>query len=237
MQETISALDGSQLPDAAPLAAEGDHFLNPDTSAALPIALGFIAPDSPISRATLDNLELLWNQDWKGGGYERYHFASEPDSPGPWPFPSLFVARAYLETGDFAKVWRILHWMSTIPGAESGSWFEFYGPRIAPPFPQVGITPWTWAEMIVLLIHHVLGIRPEVDYLRIRPRFLPGLKRISGRLPVRNRDLVFDLRVDPERDSIMFDTNADIRESREDEILLSYQDSEIILKAILPAMS
>ena len=143
IQETITPLKDAGLPKGVPLSENIDHFLNPDTSAALPIAFGFVPPDSDVAKATLENLEQLWNQRWEDGGYGRYHFASEADSHGPWPFPSLFIARAGIETGDHNKVWKILNWLNTIPGAISGSWFEMYGPRISPPYAQVGITPWT----------------------------------------------------------------------------------------------
>jgi hypothetical protein len=111
---------------------------------------------------------------------------SEPDSPGPWPFATLFITRAYLENGDYAKVTRALRWLAQAQGGEAGCWFEFYGPRPVPPCPQVGVTPWTWAEMIIFFVHHLLGVRPEIDRLLIRPRLLPQLKSAKARLRVHN---------------------------------------------------
>jgi len=101
VQETISPSADAGLPQGVPLTENIDHFLNPDTSAAMPIVFEFVPPDSEVAKATLENLETLWNQRWKNGGYGRYHFASEADSHGAWPFPSLFMARAYVETGDY----------------------------------------------------------------------------------------------------------------------------------------
>jgi hypothetical protein len=193
VQETIAALPEANLPAAVPLAAAGSHDLNPDTSAALPIVLEFVPGDSPLATLTLSSLETLWDQAWTGGGYGRYHFTSEADSAGAWPFPSLFVARAAVEAGDPARAWRVLEWLGRVPGARAGAWPEFYGPRIAPPFPQVGIIPWTWAEMIHLLVHHVLGIRPEEGGLRWRPRPLPGLGRIRACFAVRENRVEIDL--------------------------------------------
>ena len=194
VQEKIEAGPEANLPAGVPLVAEPEHFLNPDTSAALPIALEFVPPDSPLASLTLSSLETLWNQAWTGGGYGRYHFTSEPDSAGPWPVPSLFVARAAVETGDFANVRRILEWLSTVAGAKAGAWFEFYGKRIAPPFPQVGIIPWTWAEMVLLLVHHILGLRPEENGIRIRPRLLPGMGRVRASFPVRGGRIEIDFK-------------------------------------------
>lgn len=229
VQELMMALPEAELPRAVPLSAKGEHLLNPDTSSALPIAFGFIDPKSPIAIATMKNLEILWNQSWEGGGYGRYHVSSEPDSPGAWPFPSLFLARAYLEMGEFEKVWRILNWLNTIPGSKSGSWFEFYGQRLAPPFPQVGITPWTWSEMLMLLVHHIVGIQPELDYLRIRPRLLPGIDQIEGCIPFRDKKLNFKIQKVAKEEDIKFRSNNTIIEtsSREAKISFSKEDTWI----------
>jgi len=137
----------------------------------------------------LKSLEALWNQDWKTGGYGRYHVTSEPDSPGGWPFASLFIARAAIEAGDEAKVWRILRWLDQVPGAQAGTWFEFYGQRLAPPFPQVGIVVWNWAELIVLYVQHIIGVRPGEHGLAIRPRLPKGLKTAQANLTLCGRNL------------------------------------------------
>jgi hypothetical protein len=233
-QETVRALPDSGLPSEAPLAGSGDHFLNPDTSSALPIAIGFVPPGSPLCRMTLAWLETLWNQAWKGGGYGRYHSSSEPDSAGAWPFPSLFVARACIETGDFNKVWRILHWLDTVPGAKAGSWFEFYGKRLAPPFPQVGIVPWNWAELIILFVHHILGVQPQEHALRIRPRLLPGLKRVRASFPFRGSRLELDFEKTEMVRHARFRTNGEVLESDAGQALIAYRWQNLWLKARLP---
>ena len=197
VQETISALPGAGLPPGVPLASDGPHLLNPDTCCVLPIAFGMVDPTAPVSRATLANIESLWNQDWDSGGYGRYHVSSEPDSPGAWPFASVFVARALVEAGESARAWRILRWLSATAGSVSGAWFEFNGPRIAPPFPQVGIIPWTWAELVVLVVHHILGVRPEAAGIRVRPRLLAGTRGVDANIPVRDGWLRLELRADP----------------------------------------
>jgi len=194
VQETIVPLADAQLPPGVPLALTGEHHLNPDTSAVLPVAFDFVAARSLQALATLNEVERLWNQAWTDGGYGRYDVSSEPDSPGGWPFASLFVARAAVEAGLDDRAWRVLRWLDSVPGAAAGSWFEFYGPRVAPPFPQVGIVPWTWAELFFLLVHHVLGVRPETNGLRLRPRLLAGLERVKASIPVRGRWLRLDVR-------------------------------------------
>ncbi|MBU0638475.1 MAG: hypothetical protein KKB50_06380 [Planctomycetes bacterium] len=184
VQTQITAAREAELPAGIPLTDAGPHYLDPDAGAALPIAMQFIDPKGDLARVTLRHLEELWNQRWAGGGYGRYHVTSEPDSPGAWPFPSVFLARAYFEAEDDAKVWRVLNWLAEVGGA-AGSWREYYGPRMAPPYPQVGYVPWTWAEILYFFIHHLLGVRPGHDELVLRPRLLSGLEWAEARLRVR----------------------------------------------------
>jgi len=221
VQETIQALPEALLPPTVPLAAKGSHYLNPDTSVALPIALGFVAGDSPLAAKTLESLETLWNQAWTGGGYGRYHVSSEPDSPGAWPFPSLFVARACVEAGDVVRAARILRWLGTLPGAAAGSWFEFYGERLAPPFPQVGLTPWTWAEMVFLLVHHILGVRPGHDHIRVRPRFLPDMGPVQASFRFRRGRLSLEIKHDRKVKTIRVESDTETLEQGREEVVLA----------------
>jgi hypothetical protein len=184
VQDRIEPASGSAIPPGAPLQRPGAHWLNPDTCVTLPVAFRFLPPDSEVARRTLDSVEPLWNQEWQTGGYGRYHVSSEPDSPGGWPFASIFVARAAVEAGMPERAWRVLRWLDTATGAEAGSWLEFYGPRSSPPCPQVGIIPWTWSEVLALLVGHLLGVRPRADGLHVAPRLLPGLEHASARLRV-----------------------------------------------------
>lgn len=194
VQRDIRPDPGSTLPRDAPLFRPGRHLLDPDTSAVLPIAWEFIDPQSRLALKTLASMEKLWDQGWSGGGYGRYNVSSEPDSPGPWPFASLFIARAALEAGQPRTTRRVLDWLGRLPSSRAASWFEFYGPRPVPPYPQVGIIPWTWAELIFLFIHHMLGVRPGEDYLSLQPKLVPGVDRMEGRLPLRGGRLELDVR-------------------------------------------
>jgi len=196
IQERIVPRPGHGLPKEVGLARDIPHPLNPDSSCALPIMLGFVQPGSDIAKTTMCQLETLWNQGWDSGGYGRYHMDSDPDSPGAWPFASLQIARAYLELGDYEKVWRVIDWMASLPEYPSGSYFEMYGNRIAPPYAQNGIVPWNWAEIILLVGKNILGLQPEEDAFRIRPRLLPGLRCARGSLPFRDRRVFFNFRRD-----------------------------------------
>ena len=136
--------------------------------------------------------------------------------------------------GNLDNVWRILRWLNTIPGAQAGSWFEFYGKRLAPPFPQVGITPWTWAEMLILLVHHIIGAQPEMNHIRIRPRMLPGIEEIKASLPLRDGTLNLKIKRGQKEKSLGFRSNGTILESSEEEAILSYSEKELWVEAVLP---
>jgi hypothetical protein len=234
IQAEVKPLPSSGLPAGVPLFEKGRHFLNPDTSTALPLAWGFIPPRSTLALRTLAELEKLWNQSWRGGGYGRYHVSSEPDSPGPWPFPSLFVARAYFEAGEDAKVWRVLRWLGRAPGASAGSWFEFYGPRPIPPYPQIGIVPWSWVELLIFNIHHLVGVRPEWKSLRLRPRLLRGLRGFKASLRLRNSRI--DLMVEPadEKHKAGFLVNGKFWPYAEAGLCLPFPHRNLRIKAWIP---
>jgi hypothetical protein len=168
-----------------PLATERESLSDPDSSCVLPIIYGVVDPQGAVARATLDAMEALWNQRWSDGGYGRYHVSSEPDSPGPWPFASMFVARANLEAGNHERVWRVLRWLAAVQGGQGGAWWEFYGARATPPLPPVGIVVWTWAEIVMFFVHHLLGVRPQPRELVLAPHLLAGLDRVRAELPIR----------------------------------------------------
>ncbi|NBW87586.1 MAG: hypothetical protein EBR23_12400, partial [Planctomycetia bacterium] len=116
VQRRLEPPNRAGLPPGMPLSTERENFCDPDTASVLPIIHGVVDPQGPVARATLDAMEALWNQRWSGGGYGRYDVTSESDSPGPWPFPSLFVARANLVAGNHDRVWRTLRWLAEVPG-------------------------------------------------------------------------------------------------------------------------
>jgi hypothetical protein len=184
IQETLEPANRAGLPPGMPLREEKVSRCDPDAANVLPVALGLVDPASALARNTLASIEVLWNQRWTGGGYGRYHVTSEPDSPGPWPFATLFIARAYAEAGNAEKLWRALHWLATVQGGRSGGWLEFYGERPVPPLNPSGFIPWTWAEIVTLVVEHLAGFRPEPARLVIRPRLAAGLGRLDARLPL-----------------------------------------------------
>jgi hypothetical protein len=178
--------DRRAMPPGSPLAMDENPALDPDTVVAFPIIYGMIDPKSELSLKTLEWVDTLWSQQWDGGGYSRYNTHSEPDPPAPWPFNSVMVARAHAEAGNDVKVWRVLHWLTSLPTGKSGSWFEHLGPSITPPAPPVGIVGWIWYEIMALFVHQIVGLRPELDRLVVRPRLIQGLDDLRSTHIIRN---------------------------------------------------
>jgi hypothetical protein len=182
------------MPPGSPIATVPQPRCEPDTASVYPIMYEFVDPSGPLAKGTLDDMEVIWNQSWSHGGYARYNTTSEPDPPAPWPFASLFVARAAVEAGDSSKAWRVLRWLMEIHGGKSGGWFERYGPSITPPAPPVSLTSWTYAEVVLLVVHHLMGFRPGPERLIIRPKLIDGVNELKGRFAVRNGEYELTVR-------------------------------------------
>ena len=156
------------LPPAESSPQPAPRLCTPDAVEALPIIYGLVPATSQVATQTLEHLELLWNQNG-GGGYGRSTAASDPDSPGPWAFATAFIAAAEIESGFTERAERSLRWLLEQSGV-GGTWFEYYGPRNTPPFPPVGIIVWGWAQFIILVVRHLLGVRIEGDMLIVAPK-------------------------------------------------------------------
>lgn len=194
VQRTFEPPNRKSMPPGTPLNVEKVSYCDPDTANVLPIMLGIVDPKSPVAMKTLESMEHLWNQRWDTGGYARYDVSSEPDSPGAWPFPSIFIARSYFEAGNDEKVWRVLNWLLSIQGGKAGAWFEYYGDRPTPPLPPVGFVVWNWAEVITFFVHHLLGVRPSPDNLIIKPRLLKGLDELHATAIVRSHKVTIHIK-------------------------------------------
>jgi hypothetical protein len=184
------------LVEGVPLREEINNFVDPDTSSVLPIVFNMIDAKSKLANKTLEDVEKLWNQRWNHGGYGRYNIQSEPDSPGPWPFATMFVTRAYFENENVEKVIRNINWMIDI-GGSSGSWFEFYGWRPVPPLSPSGIVPWSWAEVLACLVHNMLGIRPEKDAIVISPKILDLTDKIESKFIIGGKEFSMQINTSP----------------------------------------
>ncbi len=198
------------MPPDSPLATEEKPSCDPDAAVVQPIVYGMIDPSSELSKKTLDWVESLWNQRWTTGGYSRYDVSSEPDPPAPWPIASLFLARAYAETGNSEKVWRVLNWLTSVNGGKSGGFFERYGPSITPPAPPVGVVGWAWAEIASLVVENIMGVRPGLDSLVIRPNLLDGVNEMKTRFSVRGVAVTLSLKKAAGEPSVRVNNNPGI---------------------------
>lgn len=189
VQKTFEPPNRKSMPPGVPLNVEKVSYCDPDSGSVYPIILGLIDPKSAVSLKTLESMEILWNQRWTTGGYARYNVTSEPDSPGSWPFATMMIVRAYYEAGDDEKVWRGLDWLLKAPGGKAGAWFECHADRPVPPLPPLGIVPWTWAEIVMFLVHHLVGVRPSPNELVIHPRLLKGLSTVHTSLTLRGQKI------------------------------------------------
>jgi hypothetical protein len=142
----------------------------PDITEALPIVYGLVDPRSDLALVTLDHLCSLWSPNNKGG-YARYNIASDPDSPGAWAFATAFMAAAEIEAEMSDRSRETIEWLLEAAGA-GGSWFEYYGERKTPPHPPIGIIVWGWAQYILLVVKHIVGVRVMDDEIRISPKFI-----------------------------------------------------------------
>ncbi len=179
----------ASMPPGSPMALNDKPECEPDSANVYPIIYGYVDPGGEVARNTLQWMDVLWNQQWNYGGYARYNTHSEPDLPGPWPIASLLIARAAIEMGDDEHAWRAIDWVATIHGAKSGGWFERYAPSITPPAPPVSVVGWAWAEVVVLLVQHLMGFRPALDTITIRPRLIRGVDQLRTTFKVRGASI------------------------------------------------
>ena len=225
VQRTLEPLNRKAMPPGMPLTIEKVSFCEPDSASVYPIIFEMVDPADAVAKKTLESMEELWNQRWDIGGYGRYHVTSEADSPGAWPIATLFILRAYQEAGNLEKVRRALDWMSTVQGGKAGAWHEFYGERPVPPLPPVGILPWTWAELILFVVHHVVGIRPTAEKLSIRPKLIAGMNEIQGDAMIHGHRVRVDIRRDPEKQFAIIDgTTVPLKQGS---VELNFPDKDI----------
>lgn len=175
-----------------PSVTEMHHRLDPDATAALPIALGLVDPRSALALKTLDHLELLWNMRWFGGGHERYNSTSELDTPGPWPFATCFIMRASHDSGLYDRSRCALEWLNSMQGGRTGFWFEEI-PTIHSLPRRSGIVPWTSGEIALFVVRHVLGVRFEGSRMVIKPALYPQSAPVSANLRFRKGHLRLEI--------------------------------------------
>ncbi|MGE3799999.1 MAG: hypothetical protein AB7H80_03180 [Candidatus Kapaibacterium sp.] len=145
---------------------------DPDSVSALPILYNLVDPTSSLAQNTLNHLhEHLWNPTGIGG-YARSPIPSDPDSPGPWPFVTAWMAEAELKGGMTERATETTEWLLKMAN-NGGNWFEYYGERQSPPYPPTGIIVWGWGQYLLLAIRGWMGIEVTGKRLRIAPKLVP----------------------------------------------------------------
>ncbi|OPA74233.1 hypothetical protein BVG16_24200 [Paenibacillus selenitireducens] len=200
-----------KLPDDIPLGNDRISRLNPDTVTTLSVVYGLIDPAGTVPKQTVDSMESLWNMRWETGGYDRYHTSSEPDTPGPWGFASMFVARANLATREYERALRTISWFAHNQGGNGGVWHE-YVPIIRTNAPRSGPVVWIWSEMTMFFVRDVLGIKPGPFEVEIRPNVPPQMGKVTAQVPIRGSRLTLELNGnEPDADRIRIDEGEWIR--------------------------
>ena len=219
-----------RLSRVMPLGNEPVSYCDPDTSMAIPIFMEQVDPRGTLAANTLRALEKLWNQRWDNGGYGRYDVTSEPDSPGPWPFATMFVARAYAAAGDDEKVWRALRWLRGLQGGTGGAWFEYYGRHDEQGIGATGIIPWTWGEILMLVVHHILGVRPGPDGVVVKPWLIAGVDHLESSLVVNGHRLALEFERTAGATSAEVDGRAVVVKDGALRIARPLKDQRIVMK-------
>jgi len=168
-----------------PSRTEANLSLNPDSTVALPIALGLVDPQSALAKSTLEDLERIWNERWFTGGYGRYETTSEVCQIGPWPISTAAIMRAQQDAGMYERSRRSLEWLAKV--GPSGAY-----PEATPSLRQVpvsGIIVWGTGEIPLFAVRHVLGIRFEGHDLVLKPAPYPGQGELQADLRYRNARL------------------------------------------------
>jgi len=81
--------------------------------------------------------------------------------------------------------------------------------------------------MIILLVHHIIGIRPQLDHLLIRPRLLPGIKQIKASLPLRNIRLALEIESGSHQRSFRVRSNCQALRVSNKDAALAYPEKDI----------
>lgn len=162
------------------------HALNPDSTAALPIAMGLVDPRSPLSLETLDDLEKIRAERWHGDGYMRYASTCELNQIGPWPFATCFVLRAQHDAGLFDRSRRSLAWLHEV--GPSGAWTEAICAKRSGAN-WCGIIVWTTGEIPLFVVRHVLGVRFESAAPVLKPAPYPNTGPLQADLRFREKRL------------------------------------------------
>ena len=171
-----------------PARVEAYHKMNPDSSVVMSIALGVLDPKSDLAKATLDEMESIWNERWFTGGYGRYATSSEVCQIGPWPVSTATIMRAQHDAGMLGRSRRSLEWLAK--AGPSGAYLEAT-PSLRDG--STGIVVWGTGEMTLFAVRHVLGARFDGHNLVLKPAPYPGTGTLKADLRYRSARLKLEI--------------------------------------------
>jgi hypothetical protein len=100
----------------------------------------------------------------------------------------LAAARACLGRGEVTEAASRIAWLGGASGSRAGTWFTAYdeaGEPVADDGDDASVSSRAWAEIVQLAVGQIIGLRPDADGVRVQPRLLPGVDRLSARVRVR----------------------------------------------------
>ena len=145
---TLMYVNGSEAYVLAP-----DYIY--DSSTILPIALGFINPESPMAlNSTRLTYRALWNPvvgglaRYSGDTYHYFNYLSDSTGPmPPWVITTMFLALYYEDLGNCTSALNLLKW--AVEHSEHGLLPEAVDPNYGYPLPTT--SPLTWSAAMYVI--------------------------------------------------------------------------------------
>ena len=109
------------------------------------------------------------------------------------------AARASLDVGYAAGAAAKIAWLGEVSGSRAGTWFTAYdedGEPDADGRDDAGVSSRAWAEIVQMAVGQIIGLRPAADGVRVQPRLLPGVDRMSASLRIREMTLRLEVVAD-----------------------------------------
>jgi cellobiose phosphorylase len=88
--------------------------------------------------------------------------------------------------------------------------------------------------MIILLVHHIIGIRPQFDHLLVCPKLLPGIEQVKGSFPVRDVRLNIEIHRKSRQKGVLVQSNCEVIETSEEQVSLKYSQNRMDVSITLP---
>lgn len=86
----------------------------------------------------------------------------------------------------------------------------------------------------MLMVHHILGVQPEENFIRIRPKLISGLEEVKANLPIRENRIHIDMKTDTGISAMKFQSNVAVIQPTGEDILIPYSDKDVFIEAIVP---